>query len=92
MELIGLIIAFFIAIWVFSDAKERGKTGGVAFLWFLGTFAILIIFLPLWLIVRPKKQSEVMIIDKPKLCVHCGKYYESDPSFCPNCGKPINQS
>lgn len=89
MELIGLFIAFIVALWVFSDAKARGKSGGSAFLWFLGTFILLIIFLPLWLIVRPKLSSEFVVTEKPKLCAHCGKYYEGIPSFCPNCGESL---
>ncbi|MEI6746490.1 MAG: hypothetical protein WCL34_11055 [Methylococcaceae bacterium] len=88
MEVVALLIAFSVAVWVFSDAKDRGVSGGIAFLWFLGTFALLIIFLPLWLIVRPKLEF-VSIVKTTKLCVHCGKYYEGTPSFCPNCGKNI---
>lgn len=91
MEIIGLFIAFLIAAWVFSDAKSRGKSSGSAFLWCLGTFLLLIIFLPLWFFLRPKKESEIVIIaDKPKLCLDCGKYYEGLPTFCPNCGQAIH--
>lgn len=57
MEYVGLIIGFFAAIWVFLDAKDRGKGGGVAYLWFLGVFIIWAIFLPLWLIVRQNNQE-----------------------------------
>ena len=78
MEFIGLAIAFIAAFWVYSDAKNRGKTTGKAFLWFLGVFFVLILFLPLWLITRPKV----------KLCAHCGQYYEHRDSdrCCPRCG------
>jgi membrane protein implicated in regulation of membrane protease activity len=24
-----------------------------------------------------------------RLCIECGKYYDGEPKFCPNCGKPI---
>jgi hypothetical protein len=27
----------------------------------------------------------------PKLCKECGKYYEGNPNFCPNCGKSIGR-
>ncbi|MCY3986567.1 MAG: hypothetical protein OXF23_05965 [Candidatus Dadabacteria bacterium] len=79
MEYIGLAIAFAVSFWVYSDAKSRGKSTGKAFLWFLGVFAILILFLPLWLITRPKNV---------KLCSHCDEYYEYGKSdvFCPRCG------
>ena len=49
----GLLIAVAAAGWVFYDARKRGKGYGGAFLWSLGTFLILIIFLPLWLFFRP---------------------------------------
>jgi energy-coupling factor transporter transmembrane protein EcfT len=91
MEIIALFIALLVAAWVFSDAKSRGKENGIAFLWFLGVFFLLIIFLPLWFIFRPKKDSEIVILDKPKLCQECGKYYEGLPTFCPNCGKPVQE-
>ena len=25
---------------------------------------------------------------KTTLCIECGKYFEAEPHFCPNCGKP----
>ena len=74
MEYLGLAIAFVAAFWVYTDAKNRGKTTVKAFLWFLGVFFVLILFLPLWLITRPKV----------KLCSYCDEYYESDGS-CPGC-------
>lgn len=89
MEIIGALIAFFAGLWVFSDARSRGKSNGGAFLWLLGTWIILIVFLPLWLFVRPKKTFEVSVVDKPTMCVSCGKYYEGTPAFCPNCGESL---
>lgn len=88
-EFIGFLVALGAAFWVFSDAKARGVSGGKAFLWFLGTLFLLIVFLPLWLIIRPKKTFEVEVIAKPVLCAHCGKYYEAAPAFCPNCGGAV---
>ena len=78
MQFVGVAIAFIVAFWVYSDAKNRGKTTGKAFLWFLGVFFVLILFLPLWLITRPKV----------KLCTYCGQYYEYGESdvLCPRCG------
>ncbi len=78
MQFIGVAIAFIVAFWVYSDAKNRGKTTRKAFLWFLGVFFVLILFLPLWLITRPKV----------KLCPHCGEYYEygAENVLCPRCG------
>ncbi len=87
--IIGLFIALLIAGWVFSDAKSRGKSTGSATLWFFGTWSLLIVFLPLWLILRPQKEERIIIAHSPTMCVHCGKYYEGIPAFCPNCGAAI---
>lgn len=78
LQFLGMSIAFIVAFWVFVDAKIKGKTTGKAFLWFLGVFFALILFLPLWLITRPKV----------KLCRYCGEYYEYEESdaFCSECG------
>jgi len=78
MQFLGLAIAFIAAFWVYTDAKNRGKSTGKAFLWFLGVFFVLILFLPLWLITRPKV----------KLCPYCDEHYEYRESdgFCPKCG------
>lgn len=27
--------------------------------------------------------------EKVNLCSHCGKYYEGQPNFCPNCGEKL---
>jgi len=89
MELLLLVIPFIVGIWVYTDAKRRGKSGGSAFLWFLGNFALLIVFLPLWLITRPKLPGELQPAATPRLCIHCGKYYEGNPSYCPNCGHEL---
>ena len=81
MEYLGLAIAFVVSFWVYSDAKSRGKSTGKAFLWFLGVFSVLILFLPLWLITRPK-------VSDARLCSQCGEHYEYAESvvFCPRCG------
>lgn len=86
-ELISIIIALVIAIWVFQDARKRYRNKNlVAILWFLGVWGILIIFLPLYLIFRPKLAKKTKTVN---LCPHCEKYYEGNPSFCPNCGTSL---
>ena len=56
-EMLPVLIAFLVGFWVYRDAKRRGKTTGRAFLWFLGVFMVLIVFLPLWFITRPRKKD-----------------------------------
>ena len=88
MEIVYLIIPLIVSIWVYSDAKKRGKSDGSAFVWALGVFLLLIIFLPIWLLSRPRLPEEICA-KNPQLCTHCGKYYEGLPLFCPNCGTKI---
>lgn len=89
METIGFIISIIASIWVYNDAKKRGKSSSSAFWWALGTLLIWIIFLPIWLIKRPKSEDEIVYVNTPKLCSHCGKYYEGNPIYCPNCGTKL---
>lgn len=90
--LIALFIDLCVGIWVFSDAKARKKSTGVALFWGIASFSCLILFLPLWLLTRPTKTDYVIFKDQPKLCVHCGKYYEGAPSYCPNCGNALRKN
>ncbi len=76
MKMIGAVIALVVAFWVYRDAKIRGKTTAMALLWFAGVFLLLILFLPLWFILRPKN-----------ICPHCNNYYKYKDMgrYCPMC-------
>ncbi len=78
MSMIGPVIALIVACWVYRDAKIRGKSTGAALLWFAGVALILILFLPLWFILRPRN-----------ICTGCGKYHTPDElpenMCCPSC-------
>jgi len=87
LELVVLAIPLIVAAWVYSDAKSRGSSSPV--LWAIGVFLLLIVFLPLYLMMRPPKAT--IISKQPMLCPHCGKYYEPPVKFCPNCGHELNQ-
>jgi uncharacterized membrane protein len=55
-SLIGLIIACIVAYFVYGDAKARGMNAAG---WSIGVLALMILFLPLYLIVRkPRIQNE----------------------------------
>jgi len=88
---IGFLVALLAALWVFSDARSRGKGRFESLLWLIGTLLLLIIFLPLWLFVRPQKSYGISVLGKAALCAHCGKYYEGVPAFCPNCGESLGR-
>jgi len=90
MKVIGLLIVFCIAVWVFCDARTRDKSIPVALMWSFGTLIFLVVFLPLWLVTRPKKNRQIMITAKSKHCTSCGKTYEGAPSYCTNCGKALS--
>jgi hypothetical protein len=49
----GLLVALAAAAWVLYDGHRRGLTWVKAIFWALATFLVLIIFLPLWLYMRP---------------------------------------
>ena len=83
MEIIGVLLLLIATGWVYRDAKDRGSDSPVG--WAIGTFLLLIVFLPLYLIRRPTKNKSL------KLCHHCGKYYDGTPSFCSHCGKSLNE-
>lgn len=40
---------------------------------------------------KEQKKPDPQIIEREShLCTECGKYFEGNPSYCPNCGKPTN--
>jgi len=52
--IIGFGIAAAVSYWVHMDCLKRGRSHGAARFWSVGTFLLLIIFLPLHLIFRPR--------------------------------------
>lgn len=89
-----IIINLLVALWVFYDAQKRGFTLGKSLLWAIGVFFLLIIFLPLYLIVRQKKVRWRTGEGHPyssatKICFYCGKPYTGEPEHCPNCGQNL---
>lgn len=90
--IIGLLIALGVGIWVGTDADKRGYSTGVCWAWGIGTFLLLIVVLPIYLITRPKLNAsgnQVLASSSPQFCTNCGKYYEGNPKFCPSCGNNV---
>lgn len=96
---IGFLIAFFAAFWVYNDAKRRGHELGSALLWALGTLAMLVVVLPLYLLFgrRPqlkKNCKDPRIIDVEATvvsetytnCTMCGSKVKEEFNVCPYCG------
>jgi hypothetical protein len=90
-QLLGVFLAALAGAWVMHDALKRGKNTGEAFLWAAGTWLLLIVFLPLWLWVRPRlgNQPNVSGFVPPLLCRYCGQPSGDDPYFCAACGRQL---
>ncbi|MDR3560674.1 MAG: zinc ribbon domain-containing protein [Negativicutes bacterium] len=99
MTMLGLAIAALAAYWVFTDARGRGHEFTTAILWSLGTLAMLIIFLPLYLIVgrrlQPSRRSEKSIdieavpVEELVYCPMCGSKVKEDFKTCPYCSHSL---
>ena len=96
MWLIVIIIPLIIAWWVGTDARKRGYSKSASLIWFLGVWLVLIVFLPLYLILRPKtpRQSESpqsKFRGETRICPYCEKLYQGDISYCPYCGQKLDE-
>lgn len=85
--LLPALVWLVIGGWVYSDAKERGSSSPIG--WAIGVLALMIVFLPLYFIMRPSKRNAVNANNTSRLCPYCGKYYEGILAFCPNCGHSL---
>lgn len=102
MPTVSLLIAFVAAYWVYNDAKNRGHESSTAILWALGTFAMLIVFLPLYLIFgrktpikkAPRDENiidvEATVVEDSINCPMCGSKVKEDFKICPYCGYTLN--
>lgn len=107
MHTIAMLIPLLVGVWVFLDAKSRGKDLSGAMLWGFGTFLLLIIVLPLWLLLRPpqgeasssynysREKAQNFHSQGPKLfCTQCQKAIEGldGALFCPYCGQRLSHT
>lgn len=100
----GLLVGFFNGIlamwliatlWVYRDARKRGKRVLIALLWFFANLVLLIVFLPLWLICRPKQYIDIPEAKpwKPSKDFHIEIHKDNDSKvLCKGCGKPLPQA
>lgn len=59
MKFIGLLIAAAAACWVYYDAKKRGYYTFAAICWGIGTFFLMIVFIPLYLFARGNRRFNI---------------------------------
>jgi uncharacterized paraquat-inducible protein A len=91
MPLVSLIVA----IWVFYDSQKWGYTVWRGLLWAIGVFLALIIFLPLYLVARKKRErlsAETQKTPPPaplQVCFYCRQGYAGEPVVCPHCGQKL---
>ncbi len=70
IQLAGIALLLSVSLWVWRDAERRGMSPR----WGLAVGLLLIVFLPLYFLVR-----------KPMKCRECGKVIASSLSLCEKC-------
>jgi hypothetical protein len=80
LQILGLGLLLVLSVWVSLDARKRGMSTR----WGIGVFLALIIFLPIYFVVR-KPLPAVK-------CTGCGKKVDMTREFCWGCGEPIAQA
>ncbi len=85
---IAIIIAAVVAVWVYVDAQKSGYSTPAAIGWMLGVFLLLIVFLPVYLIMKARRARIPEILTP---CEFCGKHYNGNPTYCPHCGHLVRK-
>jgi len=81
---IGLLMAALMGHFVYADARARSASRPV--LWGIGTFLLAIVFLPAWLIMRPRHVSPR---SGPRRCPSCAEAVHPEAATCMHCGKDL---
>lgn len=88
LVVIDLVISLVIAIWIYKDAKERGKN---ATLWAIFGFVFSIIALIIWLVARPSIDKVPETKTTERVCPNCGRVIPMDARICPYCGRKFEE-
>ncbi len=87
----GYFLAALVGGCVAADALQRGKSALRALGWGVGVWLALIVFLPLYLILR-RRETAPKQIENSGACLYCGLILKDDPAFCPGCSKMLKSS
>ena len=88
-------INLIVAVWVFYDSQKRGYTLWRGLLWAVAVSLVLIVFLPLYLVARQRKEralpreQETQAPAPLTSCFYCGQRYVGEPKVCPHCGQNL---
>ena len=74
------------SVWVYFDAKKRGKQDREALWWAAGTMFLIVFIFPAWLWSRPNFERE-----NEFLCPECNEVYRGKKIACPHCGYMVVQ-
>ncbi len=99
MLMMGSSLAiFFLAVWTYQDAKERGKN---ATMWCLAVFFTMGIGILAYSWIRQSKSSSISkmtiaqsiqrttSLNDDMFCEYCGDHIESIDQFCAKCGTAV---
>jgi hypothetical protein len=96
--LLGVSLAALMGVWVAADARGRGLSLPASVAWGMGVFMALIVFLPLYLLLRarpraaPRASPPIPETPSARVCGACGALYLPPARFCPWCGAPLAPS
>ncbi|WP_378953933.1 hypothetical protein [Pelosinus sp. sgz500959] len=104
MGMFGMLIGLLVAFCIYNHAKNRGHSTVIAFLWAIGSAAMPIVLVPLYLILgktnekQPKAAGYHDVIDVEatvveeisQTCFKCGSPVKEDFVVCPYCQAPLN--
>ncbi len=88
-------ITLLAALWVYFDSQKHGFSFGRGLLWSILVFFFLILFLPLYLVIRKRSRFQQSREPGPPVrhtCLYCRQSYEGEPQVCPHCGQDLSRS
>jgi hypothetical protein len=91
-QLLGVFIAGCVAVWVVLDATRRGKSRAAALGWGAGVFLMLIVFLPLYFVLRDKTAPVTPTKTEAATCRYCGMGIPANTAYCPHCSMQLQGS